>query len=87
MSRLLVNTSLNVDGPIVQTPEQALDALKRAKALSGLVLVSADGEAFLAWHDVIASPKDGGRQLLSNGVAAPRGASLARGFSSTGFRN
>jgi carbamoyltransferase len=59
-----VNTSLNVGTPIVQSPAQALDALKRAKALSGLVLVSEEGEAFLAWHDVTVSPKDGGQQLL-----------------------
>ena len=41
-----VNTSLNVGSPIVQTPVQALDALKKAKALSGLVMIAADG---LAW--------------------------------------
>ena len=58
-----VNTSLNVGGPICQTPAQALVTMKRAKALTGLVLVSEEGEAFLAWHAVETPPKDSGRQL------------------------
>jgi carbamoyltransferase len=41
-----VNTSLNVGSPIVQTPVQALDALKKAKALSGLVMIADDGQAW-----------------------------------------
>jgi carbamoyltransferase len=45
-----VNTSLNVGSPIVQTPEQALAALQKARALSGLVMVAADGQAWFAWH-------------------------------------
>jgi carbamoyltransferase len=60
-----VNTSLNVGSPIVQTPGQALVALKRARAMSGLLLVGAEGDAFLAWHAVEDGPKDGGRQLLA----------------------
>jgi carbamoyltransferase len=59
-----VNTSLNVGSPIVQTPAQALQALKRAKALTGLLLIGAEGETFLAWHAVVEAPKDGGRRLL-----------------------
>jgi carbamoyltransferase len=58
-----VNTSLNVGSPIVQTPEQALEALRRAKGLSGLVLIGAAGEARIAYHDVVEGPKDAGRQL------------------------
>jgi carbamoyltransferase len=58
-----VNTSLNVGSPIVQTPEQALQALKRSKGLAGLLLIGDDGEAFLAWHDVEQPPKDAGRRL------------------------
>lgn len=58
-----VNTSLNVGGPIVQTPIQALDAMKRAKALSGLVIVADNGDAFLTWHAVRDGFKDGGIQL------------------------
>jgi carbamoyltransferase len=58
-----VNTSLNVGTPIVQTPEQALETLKRAKGMTGLILISAEGDAFLAWHNIVSPPKDGGRQL------------------------
>ncbi len=52
-----VNTSLNVGSPIVQTPEQALEALKRAKALSGLVLIAADGSTWLAWQAALPPPE------------------------------
>lgn len=58
-----VNTSLNVGTPIVQTPVQALDFLRRAKASTGLFLIGSDGEARMAWHTVDRLPKDGGRQL------------------------
>jgi carbamoyltransferase len=61
-----VNTSLNVGSPIVQTPAQALQALGRARAMSGLLLVAEEGDAFLAWH-AGAGPEDeraaAGRQL------------------------
>jgi carbamoyltransferase len=60
-----VNTSLNVGSPIVQTPAQALDVLKRSKGLTGLIMISDNGDAFLAWHTVERAPKDGGRMLLS----------------------
>lgn len=59
-----VNTSLNVGGPIAQTPAQALVALKRARALTGLLLIADTGESFLAWHNSCQPPKDGGRQWL-----------------------
>ncbi|MEZ5943081.1 MAG: carbamoyltransferase C-terminal domain-containing protein [Planctomycetaceae bacterium] len=58
-----VNTSLNVGSPIAQTPKHALDTMKRAKSLSGLIMVGANGQARLAWHTVDIAPKDGGRQL------------------------
>ena len=58
-----VNTSLNVGSPIAQTPTQALAALQRAKALTGLIMISAEGDAYLAWHSVNQPPKDGGRQI------------------------
>jgi len=45
-----VNTSLNVGSPIAQTPSQALAAMKRARALSGIVMIAADGQAWLAWR-------------------------------------
>jgi carbamoyltransferase len=58
-----VNTSLNVGSPIVQTPAQALQTLKRSKGMHGLLLIGAEGDAFLAWHNVVAPPKDAGQQL------------------------
>jgi carbamoyltransferase len=58
-----VNTSLNVGAPIAQTPLQALDTLRRSKGLHGLFMISAEGDAFLAWHHVEAPPKDAGRTL------------------------
>jgi carbamoyltransferase len=60
-----VNTSLNVGSPIVQTPEQALEALRRAKGMTGVALISATGETRIAYHDVVDGPKDAGRQLRS----------------------
>jgi carbamoyltransferase len=53
-----VNTSLNVGSPIVQTPKQALETLKRSKGMDGLVMIGAEGDAFLAWHNVEVPPKD-----------------------------
>lgn len=58
-----VNTSLNVAGPIAQTPQQALEALRRSKAMDGVLLLGAEGGAYLAWHAVDAPPKDGGQRL------------------------
>ena len=48
----------------MQTPEQALIALKKAKALTALLMIADDGETFLAWHQVDQASKDAGRQLL-----------------------
>ena len=58
-----VNTSLNVGAPIAQTPTQALETLKKSKGMTGLVMISDDGETFIAWHHVEAPPKDAGRTL------------------------
>jgi carbamoyltransferase len=58
-----VNTSLNVAGPIVQTPQQTLDALRRSRAMDGVLLIGAADEAFLAWHTVTVGAKDGGGRL------------------------
>src|SRR4051812_13960448 len=60
-----VNTSLNVGSPIVQTPDQAIDVLRRSKGLSGLLMIGSEGDAFLAWHTLVQTPKDGGRTLMS----------------------
>jgi carbamoyltransferase len=59
-----VNTSFNVGSPIVQTPEQALVALRKAHALTALLLISVEGDAFIAWDKSNASPKDGGTLLF-----------------------
>jgi carbamoyltransferase len=60
-----VNTSLNVGSPIVQTPVQALQVLKRSKGMTGLIMIGAEGDAFVAWHNVVSPPKDGGESLLA----------------------
>jgi carbamoyltransferase len=59
-----VNTSLNVGSPIVQSPEQALSCLKRSKGLTALLMIAAEGDVFLAWHNVSTTPKDEGQRLL-----------------------
>ncbi len=45
-----VNTSFNVAGPIAQTPEQAVDTLRRSKGLDVVLLVADDGTVTAAWH-------------------------------------
>jgi carbamoyltransferase len=45
-----VNTSFNVAGPIAQTPQQAIDTLRRSKGLDVVLLVSSDGAVAAAWH-------------------------------------
>jgi carbamoyltransferase len=44
-----VNTSLNVGAPIAHTPEQAVETLKRARGMDGLLMISAEGLATLVW--------------------------------------
>jgi carbamoyltransferase len=55
---LSVNTSFNVAGPIAQTPQQAIDTLRRSKGLDVVVLVAGDGEVHAAWHG---GERDSGR--------------------------
>jgi carbamoyltransferase len=45
-----VNTSFNVAGPIAQTPQQAIDTLRRSKGLDVVLLVARDGDVFAAGH-------------------------------------
>src|ERR1700722_12144709 len=45
-----VNTSFNVAGPIAQTPQQAIDTLRRSKGLDVVLLVADDGAVHAAWH-------------------------------------
>jgi carbamoyltransferase len=53
-----VNTSFNVAGPIAQTPEQAIDTLRRSKGLDVVLLVADSGAVFAAWHG---GERDSGR--------------------------
>ena len=55
---LSVNTSFNVAGPIAQTPQQAIDTLRRSRGLDVVVLVAGDGEVHAAWHG---GTRDSGR--------------------------
>ncbi len=53
-----VNTSFNVAGPIAQTPQQAIDTLRRSKGLDAVMLVADDGAVYAAWHG---GERDSGR--------------------------
>jgi carbamoyltransferase len=53
-----VNTSFNVAGPIAQTPQQAIDTLRRSKGLDVALLVADSGVVFAAWHG---GERDSGR--------------------------
>jgi carbamoyltransferase len=44
-----VNTSLNVGAPIAHTPQQAIETLKRARGMDGLLLIGSDRHAILVW--------------------------------------
>lgn len=45
-----VNTSFNVGGPIAQTPQQAIETLRRAKGLDAVIMVASDGTTFAVRH-------------------------------------
>jgi carbamoyltransferase len=53
-----VNTSFNVAGPIAQTPQQAIDTLRRSRGLDVVLLVADDGAVDAAWHG---GERDSGR--------------------------
>jgi carbamoyltransferase len=53
-----VNTSFNVAGPIAQTPDQAVETLRRSKGLDVVLLVADDGTVYAAWHG---ASRDSGR--------------------------
>jgi len=53
-----VNTSFNVAGPIAQTPQQAIDTLRRSKGLDVVLMVADDGTVHAAWHG---AARDSGR--------------------------
>jgi carbamoyltransferase len=53
-----VNTSFNVAGPIVQTPDHAIETLRRSRGLDVVLMVDADGAVTAAWHG---GERDSGR--------------------------
>jgi carbamoyltransferase len=53
-----VNTSFNVAGPIAQTPQQAIETLRRSKGLDAVFMVARDGAVYAAWHG---GARDSGR--------------------------
>ena len=53
-----VNTSFNVAGPIAQTPDQAIETLRRSKGLDVVLMVASDGAVAAAWHG---GERDSGR--------------------------
>ncbi|MBR1122555.1 carbamoyltransferase [Bradyrhizobium lablabi] len=53
-----VNTSFNVAGPIAQTPQQAIDTLRRSKGLDAVLMVADNGAVHAAWHG---GERDSGR--------------------------
>ncbi len=53
-----VNTSFNVAGPIAQTPQQAIETLRRSRGLDVVLLVANDGTVTAAWHG---GERDSGR--------------------------
>ena len=58
-----VNTSLNVGTPIVQSPEQCLEAIRRSKGMHGVLMIAAEGQAYLTWHNIRTEYKDEGVQV------------------------
>jgi carbamoyltransferase len=53
-----VNTSFNVAGPIAQTPDQAIETLRRSRGLDVVLMVASDGAVTAAWHG---GERDSGR--------------------------
>lgn len=53
-----VNTSLNLGSPIVQTPAQALGIFRRSRGMDGIVMISEEGMAYLAWPGPGVQPVD-----------------------------
>lgn len=51
-----VNTSFNVAAPIVQTPVQALDTLRRANGMDGVFIFADDGPVVVTW---VKEPRNG----------------------------
>ena len=60
---MAVNTSLNIGSPIVQTPVQAVMALRKSKGLDGIVMLTDLGAAWIAYDREVLGRKDGGQRL------------------------
>lgn len=56
-----VNTSFNVGGPIAQTPEQAIETLRRAKGMDAVVMIAEEGAAYAMWRK--GQGEDGGNRF------------------------
>jgi carbamoyltransferase len=73
-----VNTSLNVGSPIAQTPEQAIKTLNRSLGMDGLLMIAADGRAFLSWQAGQNARKNGRGQLLHTALTTWRTATESK---------
>jgi carbamoyltransferase len=47
---VVVNTSFNVGGPIVQNAVQGLDTLRRSKGMDAVIMVAEEGTAYAMWR-------------------------------------
>jgi carbamoyltransferase len=56
-----VNTSFNVAGPIAQTPEQAVETLRRSKGMDAVVMIAEEGAAYAMWRP--GQGEDGGNRF------------------------
>jgi carbamoyltransferase len=56
-----VNTSFNVAGPIAQTPQQALETLRRAKGMDAVLMFADEGPVIAAWTRAAEQAGEGGR--------------------------
>jgi carbamoyltransferase len=53
-----VNTSFNVGGPIVQTAIQAVDTLRRSRAMDAVLMFAEGGPVFAAWQNATDGPEE-----------------------------
>jgi carbamoyltransferase len=45
-----VNTSFNVAGPIAQTPQHAIDTLRRSRGMDAVLMFTDEGDVYALWH-------------------------------------
>jgi len=58
-----VNTSLNVASPIVQSPTQAIETMKRSRGIDVLFLISEEARTFAAWKSLNSGERYQGHQF------------------------